>query len=155
VFRGITAINLDTKGRLAIPVRYREPVIQAANKSNFQFVITIDTETSCLLLYPTTEWEVIEQKLQALSSFNQASRRIQRLLLGHATELEMDSAGRVLIPQLLRDYAKLTKHVILVGQGKKFELWDETSWNEHREMWLSEEAHAKGDLPDEIKNLVL
>lgn len=152
MFRGITSINIDTKGRLAIPTRYRECI---RIDGPHHLIATIDTESPCLLLYPTQEWEVIEAKLQRLSSFNQATRRIQRLLIGHATELEIDGSGRILLPPLLRDYASLDKKAILLGQGKKFELWDEQRWQEQREHWLQEELNKKEELPEELLNLSL
>lgn len=151
MFRGINAIVLDSKGRIALPTRYRE---QLQLEKVEQLVITIDTESPCLLLYPLPEWELIEAKLQALPSFNQAARRIQRLLIGHATELELDGNGRLLLPQLLREYAKLDKHIMLVGQGKKFELWDEAHWQDHRNSWLLEHSKTE-DLPDELQSLAL
>lgn len=152
MFRGITSINIDAKGRMAIPVRYREFISQ---DNPYHLIATIETEAPCLLLYPVPEWEVIETKLQKLSSFNQATRRIQRLLIGHATELEMDSAGRVLLPPLLREYASLDKKAILLGQGRKFELWNEQHWQVQRERWLSEEINKTDELPDELRNLSL
>src|SRR5579863_5520761 len=118
MFRGVNAINLDAKGRIVMPTRYRERLQQEAQGC---VVLTIDTEEKCLLLYPLTAWEDIENKLASLPSFNQAARRIQRLLIGHATETELDSNGRILLPPLLREYADLTKTAMLVGQGKKFE----------------------------------
>ena len=152
MYRGITAVNIDAKGRLAIPKKYREMLLAS---DDGKMVMTIDTETKCLLLYPLAEWEVIEAKLQALPSFNAQARRIQRLLIGHATELEMDAAGRVLVSQILRDYAMIEKKVMLVGQGKKFELWDEAQWLAGRSQWLDEQASAEGELPEEMKTLSL
>ncbi len=152
MFRGINAILLDAKGRMAMPARYRE---QLQKHSVPQLVVTIDTEVSCLLLYPLVEWEVIEQKLQALPSFNRAARRIQRLLIGHATELELDSNGRLLLPPLLREYAKLDKKIMLVGQGKKFEVWDEEEWHSGRAAWLVEEKNPNDELPPELQSLAL
>jgi MraZ protein len=152
MFRGITAVLLDTKGRMAMPARHRAALQQCdAN----QVVVTIDTESPCLLLYPLSEWELIEQKLQALPSFNRAARRIQRLLIGHATELEFDNSNRLLLPGLLREYAQLDKRVMLVGQGKKIELWDEQQWHAGRSQWLSEEANSANELPDELQSLSL
>ncbi len=153
MFRGLTAINIDSKGRMVIPTRYRDALLNGLGTSSFPIVVTIDPEFSCLLLYPMKEWEIIETKLQGLSSFNQVSRRIQRLLLGHATELELDANGRILLPPLLREYAALKKEVVLVGQGKKFEIWDETKWNESRAGWLSSSNH--NELPDELQGLSL
>ena len=99
MYRGINAINVDEKGRIALPTRYRDDL--------FTVVVTIDTEEKCLLMYPLEDWEEIEAKIEALPSFNQAARRVQRLLIGHATELSLDNNGRIVLPQLLRDYAGL------------------------------------------------
>ncbi len=152
MFRGINAVLLDAKGRMAMPARYRD---QLQQNEISQVVATIDTESPCLLLYPLPEWEIIEQKLQSLPSFNRAARRIQRLLIGHATELELDGSGRILLPQLLREYAQLDKRIMLVGQGKKFELWDEQQWQAGRVSWLAEEASSAGELPTELQSLSL
>ena len=151
MFRGINAINVDAKGRMSIPTRYRQRLLDNAQG---QLVLTIDTEEECLLLYPLSAWEAIEAKIEALPSFNKVTRRIQRLLLGHATELEMDKNGRILLPPLLREYASLDKRVILLGQGKKFELWDEEAWQNQRDHWLREELSDEG-LPDELDSLAL
>lgn len=151
MFRGVNGINIDAKGRIVVPTRYRERL----QDSRSCIVLTIDTEEKCLLLYPLTAWEEIENKLAQLPSFNPAARRIQRLLIGHATEVELDSHGRILLPPLLREYAGLSKHAMLVGQGKKFELWDESHWQVRRDEWLSEEANSDAVLPDEVKNLSL
>lgn len=153
MFRGVNAINVDAKGRIVMPTRYRER-LQQENEN--QVIMTIDTDERCLLIYPLKAWEVIENKLAQLPSFNPQARRIQRLLIGHATETELDGNGRILLAPLLRDYAGLTKHAVLVGQGKKFELWDESHWQERRGLWLAEEANKdNADLPDEVKLLSL
>jgi len=153
MFRGVNAVNIDAKGRIVMPTRYRERLLE---QNAGHVVMTIDTEERCLLLYPLIAWEQIENKLAQLPSFNPQARRIQRLLIGHATETELDSHGRVLVPPLLRDYAGLKKHAVLVGQGKKFELWDEGYWEERRSHWLQEESNADAALlPDEVKLLSL
>lgn len=152
VFRGINAINLDSKGRMMIPVRYRAEI---QSEAKGQLVVTIDTEEKCLLLYPLPVWEEIEKKIEKLPSFNQATRRVQRLLIGHATELEADSNGRLLLPQLLREYANISKHVVLVGQGKKFEIWDKKIWNDGREKWLDDGVDGLEELPSELQLLSL
>jgi MraZ protein len=151
VFRGLTGINLDTKGRMVMPTRYRE----ALARDGSTVILTIDTEATCLLLYPVKEWELIEKKIEALPSFNQATRRIQRLLIGHATEVELDGNGRILLPPLLREYAGLDKRVMLVGQGKKFELWDETQWQQGRAQWLTEAAGKLSELPTGLESISL
>ncbi|OGT30576.1 MAG: cell division/cell wall cluster transcriptional repressor MraZ [Gammaproteobacteria bacterium RIFCSPHIGHO2_12_FULL_35_23] len=151
VFRGINAINVDEKGRLSIPTRYRQRLLDVAQG---HLILTIDTEQRCLLLYSLPAWEVIEAKIEALPSFNKTTRRIQRLLLGHATEVEMDKQGRILLPPLLREYASLDGRVIMLGQGKKFELWNEETWQTQRDHWLGEELNDDS-LPDELDSLAL
>ena len=93
MFRGIYELNLDVKGRLAIPTRYREALV---GDIRAPLIVTIDTEEACLLLYPKTVWENIEAQLQKLPSFNAQARRIQRLLIGHATEVDLDNSGRII-----------------------------------------------------------
>jgi len=152
VFRGITAINVDAKGRMAIPTRYR-PCLR--EECVGQMVITIDPEDPCLLLYPLTEWEVVERKIESLPSFNRMARRIQRLLIGHASEVELDANGRLLLPHLLREYAAIEKQVMLVGQGKKFEVWSHSRWHEGRDTWLAETVDDDGNLPEDLQLLSL
>lgn len=153
MFRGINGINIDAKGRMAMPTRYRERL--QLDSQNI-VIITIDTEERCLLIYPKPEWEEIEAKIAALPSFQPAARRIQRLLIGHATDVELDAQGRLLLPPLLRDYAGLDKRLVLVGQGKKFELWDEAHWGSRRDLWLQEESKAgESGLPEELKSISL
>lgn len=151
MFRGINSISIDGKGRLAVPTRYRD----ALGQDRASLVVTIDTEETCLLLYPASQWQVIEDNLQRLPSFNAAARRIQRLLIGHATDVELDLNGRILLPPLLRDYAHLSKRVVMIGQGNKFEVWDETLWQSRREQWLAEEASREDGLPEEMKTFSL
>jgi MraZ protein len=152
MFRGITAITLDAKGRLSIPTRYREQLLSLASPT---LVVTIDTEEPCLLVYEEPEWEKIEIKLQSLPNFkNPEVKRAQRLLIGHATNVDVDAQGRFLLPPPLRAYAKLDKHLFMIGQGNKFEIWDELLWNQKRELWL-EETQAQTVLPDEMKTMSL
>lgn len=152
MYRGINAINIDTKGRMTLPTRYREELQQHNGQ---QLILTIDTDTPCLLLYPIHEWQKIEQKIQALPSFNKATRRIQRLLIGHATEVDVDGSGRVLLPPLLREYAHLEKEIVVIGQGNKFEIWDKQCWHKHRDEWLAEEDDGVTGVPPELQSLAL
>jgi len=140
MLRGVHTLALDAKGRIAVPSRYRALLQSMAEGA---LVTTIDTEARCLLIYPLPEWEVIQEKISALSSFNKAARRIQRLLVGHATDVEMDASGRVLVPPPLRDYAELDKKVVLLGQGNKFELWSEEQWAQTRDAYLDEAGDAE------------
>ncbi|MDU5768012.1 division/cell wall cluster transcriptional repressor MraZ [Mixta calida] len=152
MFRGATLVNLDSKGRLAVPTRYRETLIE---ESEGQMVCTIDLHQSCLLLYTLPQWEIIEQKLSRLSSMNPAERRVQRLLLGHASECQMDSAGRLLIASTLRQHASLTKEVMLVGQFNKFELWDEQTWYQQVREDIDAEQAAQEPLSERLQDLSL
>lgn len=152
MFRGINAMSLDTKGRLSIPTQYRDSITEA---SEGHMVVTIDTEDRCLMLYPTPHWQAIEDRLAELPTFNPATRRIQRLLIGHATDLLMDRSGRLLIPPLLRDYAGLDKNVILVGQCKRFEIWGESQWELGRDSWLAVDMQQEGGTPPELTMLSL
>lgn len=149
LFRGVNRLNLDAKGRLAIPTRYRERIQERCAS---ELVVTIDRD-HCLLIYPLPEWQEIERKLMKLPSFNRETRNLQRLLVGHATEVEMDAQGRVLLPPALRDFAKLDKHTVLIGQGNKFELWDEERWNSQRDDWLSEVDLGRINLPADLETL--
>jgi MraZ protein len=149
VFRGATKVTLDAKGRLAIPTRYRERI---AARCDGQLVCTVDRDY-CLLLYPLPDWEEIERKLIRLPSLNKQARRLQRLMVGYASELELDGHGRILLPRELRDFAALDRQAILIGQGNKFELWDEERWNDKRDSWLSDDDEL--GLPSELESLSL
>lgn len=151
MFRGLNKICLDTKGRITLPVRYKESL--SLLSSNL-LICTIDQD-HCLLLYPFKYWEQIEKQIMELPTLNPTSRRLQRLMVGHAAELEMDSNGRVLIPKELRNFAKLRKQVMLVGQGKKIELWKYEDWNKGREKWLSTKDVDLSNLPSELGTLSL
>lgn len=151
MFRGVNNVKLDAKGRMAIPTRYRE---RLQDRCGGQLVVTVDRD-HCLLMYPLPDWEEIERKLVKLPSFNAQARRLQRLLVGHATEIEMDSHGRVLLPPPLREFASLDKSAVMLGQGNKFEIWDEASWNERRDGWLADDENDDAPLPAELESLSL
>ena len=152
MFRGLTACSIDAKNRLTVPTAYRSVFV---DEFDSKVVLTIDTEERCLLLYPLEHWMVIEDKLQSLPSFTPATRRIQRLLIGHATDLELDRQGRILIPSLLSEYAGLDKSVMLVGQGKKVEVWGDAQWQLGRDRWLSDGLEVDENLPPELLTISL
>jgi len=152
MFRGATLVNLDSKGRLAVPTRYRETLI---GESAGQMVCTIDLHQPCLLLYTLPEWEIIERKLARLSSMNPQERRVQRLSLGHASECQMDNAGRLLIANTLRQHANLAKQVMLVGQFNKFELWDEQTWYQQVREDIDAEQSTQEPLSERLQDLSL
>ncbi len=142
MFRGIGNATLDSKGRMALPARNREVVQLAADG---KVVVTIDMREPCLLMYPLPEWEVVQRKLEGLSNVNPQARLLQRLLIGHATDLELDANGRVLLPAMLRNHAALEKKLVLVGQGNKIEIWSEAKWHDSMEAWQGDAAKLLED----------
>jgi len=150
VFRGATKVTLDDKGRTVMPTRYRD-VIQ--ERAQGRLVVTVDRD-QCLLIYPLPDWEQTERKLMSLPSLHAQARRLQRLMVGHATDVELDGHGRFLLPPELREFAGLGRHGMLIGQGNRFELWDEARWGDRRSFWLKSEE-ATTDLPSLLDSLSL
>lgn len=148
MFRGVTTLSLDTKGRLAVPSKYRDVLLA---QGDGRVVVTADP-SKCLLLFPLLEWEPIEKKLNSLPSFNSQTRSLQRLLVGNAAELELDATGRILLPAMLREFAALDKNVVMVGQGAKFEMWNELRWQEQMDIALT---FKDGGMPDELAGFSL
>lgn len=148
MFQGAAQLNLDNKGRLAIPSRHRDMLLAHCAG---QLVLTADAD-GCLLLYPQPDWQPIREKLMQLSAFNPRIRALQRFLVGHAEDVAMDAAGRVLISPILRNHAALDKRVMLVGQGNKFEIWDEARWQSQQEKIA---ALTDGNLPGELEGFTL
>ncbi len=151
MFRGVSSISLDDKGRLAVPTRYRAELGDCCDN---QIVVTVGLD-KCLLVYPLPEFEDIERKLVKLPALNKKAKRLQRLLVGHATECEMDGQGRFLISEPLRKFAGLDRKVVLIGQGNKFEIWDEAGWTQARDEWIDEELADDEPLPPELLGLSL
>ncbi len=150
MFRGGNTVNLDAKGRLALPTRYRGPL---DDRCQGQVVLTVHDDR-CLLLYPQPDWDEIERKLVRLPNQNKRTRTLQRMLLGHATELEIDKSGRILIPPRLREFASLEKRVVLAGLGNKFEIWNEEAWEQNCGEWVADDSDA-GEMPDSLESLTL
>lgn len=155
VFRGNNEINMDAKGRMAIPARYRDVL---SSDFDGRLVVTIDPQQiiadRCLMVYPEARWIKTEEKLRNLSTFDPAARKYQRLFIGYARDLEMDGSGRILMPAELRDYAGLNKKVVLVGQGLRFELWDSKAWTTKRDELLAEDFDLS-DISDAMQSLSL
>ena len=148
MFRGTSHLNLDVKGRLAVPARHRDALLE---RCGGHLVITADSD-HCLLIYPLPDWELIQQKLEGLSNLDPRVRELQRRLIGFAVDVDMDGAGRVLVSPTLRAYARLDKAVVLVGQGKKFELWNKEGWDQ---MVAGPGGFAAGGLPAELEGFSL
>lgn len=144
MFRGASKVTLDAKGRLAIPSRFREHLLTRADG---RLVATVD-RAGCLLVYPQPEWEDFARRLNALPGLRPQVRQYQRVMLGNALDLEMDGHGRVLVSRVLRDFAGLEKQAVLVGQGNKFELWDEERWNGSLDEWMASDEPLDPDLAE-------
>lgn len=151
MFSGAVPLNLDVKGRMAMPSRFRE---ELQKQFDGKLVVTIDLDR-CLLIYPQPKWEKIALKLSKLPSFNESARIIQRLYIGHACECQMDQQGRFLLPQNLREHAHLDKSVVLVGQFERFELWDEEAWNATTQQNIDLTKQGKIDLPPEFGDITI
>jgi MraZ protein len=150
VFFGETAINLDAKGRLAIPMRYRESIRE---QSDGQLVLTYSAfDSGALYLYPEKEWERVRDEVTGLSTFNPGHRSLQRKLVGSASTIEPDGNGRIQLPQTLRQVAGLEKRVVLLGMGSRFEIWNETILNQKR---AEEERSFDEAASEEMTRLVL
>lgn len=131
---------------MAIPARIRDALVESCGG---RLVVTAHTEDRCLLVYPEPEWLMLLPQIEALPSFNKVSQRVKRILIGYATLIEIDSNGRMLVPPTLREYANLDKKMMLVGQGKKLELWSEESW------LALLDAPADDEIPSEMLSLSL
>lgn len=151
MFRGANAISLDAKGRIAMPSRYRDELLACCGG---QLVVTIDAADRCLCIYPLPEWELIEAKLRSLPSLQPEVRRLQRVLIGNAVDLELDGSGRLLVPPRLRAHAGLDKRAMLVGQLNKFHLWNEDDWTAIAEADIAA-IKQPGGLPDDMRDLIL
>ena len=148
VFEGAAALNLDAKGRMAIPARHRDALLATGEGS-----LTLTSHPhGCLLLYPTPVWEPIRDQILRVPSFDPLAASLKRVLVGNARTEELDSAGRILLAPELRTYARLEKTVYLVGMGSHFEIWSETGWQKQND--LAAEA-LSGGLPPGFGDLVL
>lgn len=140
MFRGISSINIDVKGRIAVPTRYRAE-LEDCCASQLVATVAVDEkgagEQGCLWLYPLPEWEVLEQKINKLPTLNKMAQKLTRFLIGYASECELDAQGRFLLPERLRQYAALEKQIILLGQLNKFEIWNEAVWVAKEQEWLT------------------
>lgn len=125
LFRGATALSLDAKNRLAVPTKYRQAIVDACAGS---MVLTAHPH-GCLMLYPQPAWEPVERELMAKPSLNTQVSALQRLIVGMAEDMTIDGTGRLLVSKELRQFAKLEKEVMLVGQLTRFEIWNLDVWN--------------------------
>jgi MraZ protein len=153
VFKGSDPINMDAKGRMAIPTRYRALLEDICSND---LVITIDMKSTCLTLSPLPEWKKFEEKVSALPAMDELGEMLSRFVVGQAKDLQVDGSGRILIPQELRGYAELDKKLVLVGRTQRLEIWSEENWNAERDK--SQENYRsmlidRENMSDALKNL--
>jgi len=139
VFQGSSALTLDAKGRLSIPTRHRDAL---AEQAEGKLTLTRHRD-KCLLIYPRPEWAV---KLAEVDRFPASADWLRRLLVGNAQNVDIDSAGRILIAPELREAVGLTREVMLLGMGRYFELWDAD------ELKRREAEDLNKELPDSLAN---
>lgn len=151
MFRGISAVSIDNKGRLAVPSRFRD---RLALSGDGRAILTLNPLDRALWLYPLPEWELIEAKLAALSDFDRQSRRAKQMMRGYAAELELDAQGRILVPPELRRFAELKRQAVVLGQGNKIEIWDADLWSVERDQWLAQ-IGDDGEPSERLKSLSL
>ncbi len=152
MFRGEYSLSLDAKGRLAIPSRYRERLVEDCGG---KLIVTISLLERCLVVYPYPRWQRIEDELKDLPALDQQAQAINHLLIGHAVDCDMDSNGRVLLSQALRKFAGLDKRIMMVGQVDKFEIWDDGGWNRRRDELLNGVPQLHQEPSDALRKLVL
>lgn len=150
MFRGANKLTLDIKGRMVMPTRYRERLQERCGGS---LVVTVHRDR-CLLIYPLPDWEEVERKLTRLPTEKPETRQLQRMMIGHAADLVLDGHGRILLPPELREFASLTRDAMLIGQGVKFELWDQVRWSERCDAWTPADG-SSGDGPADFDTLSL
>lgn len=152
MFRGANNVTLDSKNRITIPTKYRETLY-----ADYQgkMICTLHTESRCLLLYPLPEWEELELKLSRLSDMNKSERAIKRILLGNATECELDKSGRLLLNGVLRQHANLDKNVMLVGLFNKFEIWNEADWQTEMQQGIDDIQTGELELTERLQDFSL
>lgn len=144
MFRGHSHRSLDSKGRLMIPPEFRE-ILHSLDQEGRVMLTNFD---GCVVGYPFTEWEEIEASFNKINVLNHKLRNFQRFFISGAVEVNLDKQGRVLIPQYLRDYAKLDKEVVLAGVGRKFEIWDLKRFEENRKIMEEDFDQIMGELAE-------
>jgi MraZ protein len=145
MYRGVTQLKVDGKGRMALPTRYREELLERCGGS---LVVTVSTTADhCLWMYPLDEWERVEKQINQLG-MKPEHIRFKRHFIGYASDMEMDKTGRMLLSPSLREFARIEKEIYLVGQGNKFEIWNARDWETGCDDWLNQSAEDIASTPD-------
>ena len=143
LFHGFNSVSLDAKGRLAIPTRHRDVIMDSCQG---QLIVTMGDDNKCLAIYPIDVFQDIQRRLVNMSGLNKQVKDLKRKLIGHAASVSLDSNGRILVPNDLRKTIHLDKKAVVVGQINKLELWEEDA----RHRWG--EDTMTGDVEDQEIN---
>ena len=142
-FHGATVVTLDAKGRLAIPTRHRDALLE-----NSRTLVLTAHPDGCVILYPEADWEPVRAQVQNFPSFHPQASWWKRLLLGFEEHVVPDGSGRLLVSGALRQHAQLQRDAMLVGQGGYFELWDAALWNSKLTQALAGPASPPAGMED-------
>ena len=148
VFQGAAQISLDAKGRMTVPTRTRDPLTQGGT---VRLVLTAHPD-GCLLLFPSPAWDPIRTRVMSFPSLDRQFSVWKRLLVGFAQDVEIDGAGRLLLPPEMRDFAHINRQVMFVGQGSHYEIWDLEQWKQQLE---NRRAGGSTNLPPGMENFSL
>jgi len=148
MFRGQFQHSMDAKGRISLPARFRDALAASGDP---RFVLTKALFDPCLHLYPMRAWEELEEKIAELPSMDPNVVRFRRLYISAASECEADKAGRVLIPNTLREKTGLKKDALWAGMGRHLELWSAAKWEAALELSPEEELNFKQAVLEQIK----
>ena len=140
MFLGEYHHNLDTKGRLAVPVKFRESLKAGA-------VVTRGLD-NCLTIYPLIQWDKIATELSNLPATNPNARAYARFMLAGAMDVDMDRSGRIVLPQYLRKFANLSGTVVVAGLFNRIEVWNEKDWQDFEQKAESESSQIASQLTD-------
>jgi len=148
-FRGLSNLNVDAKGRVAMPKVHRDTL----DESGIVDLIVTASPSKCLNVYAKDKYEELEQQLMALANAgSEAVQTAQRLIIGYATPVRLDGTGRMLLAPELRGWAAIDRKAVFVGQGSKFEIWGEARWE--REFGICEDKKIDmSDAPPELLKL--
>jgi len=148
MFRGHFEHAIDAKGRTSLPSRFRDVLAATGDP---RLVLTPSPFDACLHLFPMKAWEEFEAKIAALPQFEPNVIKLRRLYVSAAVECEVDKQGRVLVPNSLRDHAKLQKDVLWAGMGQMVELWALEKWNDVQAMTANERAEFRRAVAEQLR----
>lgn len=149
---GFHQINLDAKGRLALPTAHRAHVQEGCQN---KLVVTISLRDPCLFVYPFHVFKEVERTLLQLSSTDRLELTVKQMILAHASHVEVDGSGRILIPAGLRDHASLQKHLCVYWEGNKYCIWDNDRWLQHKKDSISSLQENFEGMSETIRGLSL